>query len=146
MLQYFQKLAKSHLNSIPLHVFSKKFTFVCRHEGPTLSFWDTVWLSFLPCSVTKNLVVKNIWVTHIELRVWKLVSFPDSSSVFFVISIFSMLYFCRFNSFNLLQSLSATHMCEPISISIYDISMPSCFSLIHEDYRELIRVGGEWPV
>jgi hypothetical protein len=38
----FLEVGKSHLNSIPSHNFSKKFTFVCRHEGPTLSLWDIV--------------------------------------------------------------------------------------------------------
>jgi hypothetical protein len=111
----FLEVGKSHLNSIPLHILSKKFTFVCKHEGPTLSLWDIVWLSVLPCSVITNLVMKNIWVTHTELRVWKLVWFLDSSFVFLVISIFSMLYFCKFNSFNLFQSLSATHRCEHVT-------------------------------
>jgi hypothetical protein len=96
----FLEVGQSHLNSIPSHVLSKKFTYVFKHEGPTLSLWDIGWVSFLPCSIITNLVMKNIWVTHIKLRVLKLVWFLDSSFVFFVISIISMFYFYKLNFFS----------------------------------------------
>ncbi len=72
------------------------------------------------------------WVT-----VGKLVWFLDCSSTIPVISI-SLNYFCRLNSFNLFQSLSATHKCEPISIFIYYFSVHLVFTFIYEHYRELM--------
>jgi hypothetical protein len=98
----FLEVGQSHLNSIPSHILSN-ITYVFKHEGPTLFLWGIGWVSFLPWLVITNLVMKNIWVTHIELRVWKLVWFLDSSFVFFVISIISMLYFYKLNSFKVFQ-------------------------------------------
>jgi hypothetical protein len=98
---------------------------------------DTIWLTFLHCLFITKLVMKYIWVTHTELTVGKLVWFLDCSSIILVISV-SLNYFCRLNSFNLFQSLSATRKCEPISIFIYYFRVHLVFTVIYAHYRELM--------
>jgi hypothetical protein len=94
----FLEVGKIHLNSIPSHVLSKKFTCMCRHEGPTLSLTiSSTFLSYQKFG-DENYLSDPHWVKSLKIG---------------LISRFKLSIFCNINIFNplflqieLFQSLS----------------------------------------